>query len=191
MAKKTMAKIEQAASPFPDEPISQVQWLDAGDLLANSWNPNIVMTQELKLLERSMLITGWVQPILCTPENLIIDGFHRTMLSRESAALKKRYGGKVPCAVLDIDRGQAMVMTIRMNRAKGSHVAVRMSEIVRELIDVLHYDPQEVAVEIGATADEVELLRQDGVFKMKSIDKHVYNRAWYPRETNGQAEKKR
>jgi hypothetical protein len=92
------------------------------------------------------------------------------MLSRESESLRKRYAGKVPCAVLDVPRDQAMMLTIRMNRAKGTHVAVRMSEIVRELIDVHACDPQEVAIEIGATKDEIDLLYQDGVFKMKNIE---------------------
>jgi ParB-like chromosome segregation protein Spo0J len=98
----------------------------------------------------------WVQPILITREGTIIDGFHRTRLAIESPALKARYAGKVPCAVLDVTRDKAMILTIRMNRAKGSHVAVRMSEIVRELIDVHHCDPQEVAIEIGATKEEIE-----------------------------------
>lgn len=151
----------------------------------NDYNPNVVFTPELRLLERSILLTGWVQPVLITPAGTIIDGFHRVMLSRQSAVLKARYSGQVPCAVVDLPRHKAMLLTVRMNRAKGTHVAVRMSEIVRELIDVHHCDPQEVAIEIGATKDEIELLHQDGVFKMKNIEKHVYSKAWYPIEDRG------
>jgi ParB-like chromosome segregation protein Spo0J len=92
-------------------------------------------TMPILVLERSLLLTGWVQPILITREGVIIDGFHRTRLAIESAVLKKRDAGKVPCAIIDVPRDKAMILTIRMNRAKGSHVAVRMSEIVRELID--------------------------------------------------------
>jgi hypothetical protein len=123
-----------------------------------------------------------VQPVLIAADGTIIDGFHRSMLSRESAALKKRYGGKVPCAVLDIPRHKAMILTIRMNRAKGTHVACRMSDIVRELIDVHHCDPQEVAIEIGATKDEIDLLYQEGVFKKLDVANTPYSRAWYPAE---------
>ena len=53
---------------------------------------------------------------------------------------------------------------------------------MRELIDVHHCDPQEVAIEIGATKDEVELLYQEGVFKMKNIADYKYSQAWYPAE---------
>ncbi len=165
-----------------NDPIGSIEWRDASTLNGNDYNPNVVFTPELRLLERSLLLTGWVQPILVTKDGTIIDGFHRVMLSRDSAALKARYAGKVPCAVLDVTRDKAMILTIRMNRAKGSHVAVRMSEIVRELIDVHHCDPQEVAIEIGATKDEVDLLYQDGVFKMKNIENYRYSKAWYPEE---------
>lgn len=164
------------------DPICNIEWRDAATLNANDYNPNIVFTPELRLLERSILLTGWVQPVLITADGTIIDGFHRAMLSRDSEQLKARYGGKCPCAVINVTRDQAMIMTIRMNRAKGTHVAVRMSDIVRELIDVHHCDPQEVAIEIGATKDEIDLLYQEGVFKMKNIADYKYSRAWYPAE---------
>jgi ParB-like chromosome segregation protein Spo0J len=167
---------------FPDEPISKIEWRDAASLEANSYNPNCVFTPELRLLEKSILMTGWVQAILVSRDAVIIDGFHRAMLSRDSKALQAKYRGMVPCAVLDISRPEAMMLTIRINRAKGTHVAVRMSEIVRELVDVHHISPEQIASEIGATADEIDLLRQDGVFKMKNISGYVYSKAWYPKE---------
>ena len=167
-----------------NDPICSIEWRDASTLNANDYNPNVVFTPELRLLERSLLLTGWVQPILIQrADGIIIDGFHRWRLAQQSAPLVKRYAGKVPCAVLDLTRGQAMMLTIRMNRAKGSHVAVKMSDIVRELIDVHHCDPQEVAIEIGATKDEIDLLYQEGIFKMKRISEHAFSKAWYPKET--------
>lgn len=165
-----------------NDPINSIEWREAATLNANDYNPNVVFTPELRLLERSILLGGWVQPILITKDGTIIDGFHRSRLALESAALVKRYAGKVPCAVIDVPRDKAMMLTIRMNRAKGSHVAVRMSEIVRELIDVHACDPQEVAIEIGATKDEVDLLYQDGIFKMKNIENYRYGKSWYPAE---------
>lgn len=164
------------------DPISSIEWRDAATLNANDYNPNVVFNAELRLLEKSILMTGWVQPVLIIPDGTIVDGFHRSMLSRDSKALRERYHGKVPCAVLDMTRPEAMLATIRMNRAKGTHVAVRMSEIVRELVDVHNISPEQIASEIGATADEIELLRQDGVFKMKNIAGYTYSRAWYPKE---------
>ena len=88
----------------------------------------------------------------------------------------------MPCAVLDVTRDQAMILTVRMNRAKGSHVAVRMSKIIHELIDVHAYDPAEIALEIGATKEEITLLYQDDVFEAKNIPSWEYSKAWYPHE---------
>lgn len=167
-----------------NEPISNIVWLDASSLNANDYNPNVVFTPELKLLEKSILKTGWVQPILVTPEGTIIDGFHRHRLAQDSARLKEKYGGKVPCAVMQISESEAMIVTIRMNRAKGSHIAVRMSEIVRELIDIKGILPEQLAQDIGATKAEIDLLYQDGVFKNKNIKDYKYSKAWVPSDSN-------
>ena len=164
------------------DPIDNIQWLDASELNGNDYNPNVVFTPELKLLERSLIKTGWVQPVLISRDKIIIDGFHRWRLSQDSKAVKERYKGKLPCAVLDIDRATAMILTVRMNRAKGSHVAVQMSEIIHQLIDVHKLDLDEIAQEIGATKAEIDLLYQDGVFKMKNIKDYKYSDAWYPAE---------
>jgi ParB-like chromosome segregation protein Spo0J len=168
---------------FEKDPISRIEWRDVDSLQSNSWNPNVVFSPEMALLERSILLTGWIQPILVATDGTIIDGFHRATLSKQSKALRERYVGMVPCAVLDVPREQAMILTIRMNRAKGSHVAVRMSAIVHELIDVHHFDPAQIAVEIGATRDEVDLLYQDNVFEARDIANWTWSKAWYPRET--------
>jgi ParB-like chromosome segregation protein Spo0J len=165
------------------EPLEHVEWMHASELDANDYNPNVVFTPELRLLERSILMTGWVQPVLVRKEGLtIIDGFHRWRLSQDSKPLVARYKGKLPVVALPVDRTDAMLLTIRMNRAKGTHIAVAMSKIVRELIDVHGYEPVQIAAEIGATRDEIELLHQDGIFKAKGLDDYKYSPAWYPAE---------
>jgi ParB-like chromosome segregation protein Spo0J len=165
------------------DPIDRIEWREAASLNANDYNPNVVFTPELKLLERSILKTGWVQPILITKNGTIIDGFHRHRLAQDSPKLREKYKSKVPCAVMEISDIEAMVVTIRMNRAKGSHVAVRMSEIVRNLIDNMGVLPEELAQDIGATKAEIDLLYQDGVFKMKNIKDYKYSKAWVPTDT--------
>jgi len=166
-----------------NDPINRIEWRLAASLTANHYNPNVVHTPEMQLLERSILRTGWVQPLLIAADGTIIDGFHRACLARSSPALLEAYSGRVPCAVIDVSLPQAMILTIRMNRAKGTHVAVRMSEIVHALVHEHNMAPQEVAVELGATLAEVDLLLQDGIFKAKKIAQHQYSRAWYPIET--------
>lgn len=169
--------------PRVDDPIARIEWRDVDTLDANDYNPNHVFGPEMRLLERSILAMGWVQPILVTRDGVIVDGFHRATLARTSAAIRERYGAAVPCAVLDLTRPAAMMTTIRINRAKGTHAALHMHAIVRELIETHGFDPQEVAAEIGATIEEIDLLRQEDVFEAKGTPAHRYSRAWVPTET--------
>tara|TARA_R100000655_G_scaffold40580_2_gene76321 strand:- start:18375 stop:18884 length:510 start_codon:yes stop_codon:yes gene_type:complete len=162
------------------EPIEKIEWIDAEALVANDYNPNIVMNAELKALELNILQVGWVQPIIISKDKIIIDGFHRTMLSKQSKALKQKYDGRVPCVVFDVPRDKAMILTVRMNRAKGSHVALKMSGMIRELIDKHGWSNTDVGKEIGASVKEIDLLYQDSVFKMKNIKNYKYSKAWYP-----------
>ncbi len=169
-------------TPPGKDPIDHIQWVPTGQLDGNRWNPNRVHKMELRLLETSILGTGWLQPILANPDGLIIDGFHRWRLAQDSQRIRDRWAGSVPVAVLNLTTPEAMLLTIRINRAKGTHVAVHMSAIVHELLQVYHYDPQEIAQGIGATLDEVELLAADGVFAAKGIKDWAYSQAWYPAE---------
>lgn len=167
--------------PTSGDPIDHIRWVPADTLDANTWNPNRVHLAELRLLERSLLSTGWLQPLLVNPERLIIDGFNRWRLSQDSDQVRARYRGRVPVAVLDVDKPTAMLMTIRINRAKGTHVAVEMSAIVRELIAEHGVSREHIAAEIGGTRDEVDLLAQEGVFAAKGIANWSYSQAWYPK----------
>ena len=164
------------------DPIDSIQWLDVRDLRANSYNPNVVLTAELRRLEANILQVGWIQPVLVTRDRLIIDGFHRWSLARDSPALRERYGGKVPCAVLDLDEPAAMMLTVAINRAKGSHVACRMSELVRSLVHDHGVPPAAVAAGIGAHVSEVDLLVQEGVFIQKDCANIAYSQSWVPGE---------
>lgn len=166
----------------PDgDPIDNIRWIPADTLDPNAWNPNRVHAPELRLLERSLLTTGWVQPILVNPDRLIIDGFHRWRLAQDSQQVRARWKGKVPVSVLDVDKPTAMLMTIRINRAKGTHVAVEMSAIVRELIETWEMDPAAIAAEMGGTKAEVDLLAQENVFAVRGINNWAYSQAWYPK----------
>ena len=165
-----------------NDPIDRIKWMAAADLHANPWNPNRVHKRELRLLERSLLDTGWIQPILANPEGLIIDGFHRWRLSQDSKAVAKRWGGLVPVAVLEVDTPTAMLMTVRINRAKGVHVAIEMHRLVHALLTEHGLDVETVMAEMGATRDEVEALAAEGLFAARQISSWAYSPAWYPVE---------
>jgi ParB-like chromosome segregation protein Spo0J len=163
-------------------PIDGIVWTPATDLEPNPWNPNRVHKAELRLLERSLLLTGWIQPVLANPDGLIIDGFHRWRLAQDSKAVSARDAGMVPVARLDVTRPQAMLMTVRINRAKGIHVALEMHRLVHDLLENHGYTVETVMTEMGATRDEVEALAASGLFAARGTSTHAYSKAWYPIE---------
>jgi ParB-like chromosome segregation protein Spo0J len=162
-------------------PIDNITWLPAGDLDPNDYNPNVVFGPEMKLLEFSILHQGWLQPILITDKKVIIDGFHRYTLALNSPEVKALTGGKIPCAVLNLTEPERMLLTIRINRAKGAHIAVKMHDIAVSLVEDHGLSVEKIAAEIGATKDEVELLLMDGVFKKFDTRNHKFSKAWYPK----------
>lgn len=175
-------------TPMTSDPILNIQWVHVDDIQRNDWNPNVVMSQELKLLEYNLLKEGWIQPVLGvklpdTPgKYMLIDGFHRCMLSTSSKRVMEMYQGKVPMCVLDKTVPQAMLLTVRINRAKGSHVAFKMSDMVRRLIEEFKVPVEQIEQEIGAYKGEVELLAAKDVFTRKKLEGYGYTQGWKPKD---------
>lgn len=178
-----MDKTFMTNTPRTLEPVENIQWIECDKLVANHYNPNRVMNAEMNLIERSILLTGWIQPILVNKNNVIIDGFHRWTLSRLSPSLRSKYHGRVPCAILDITDVEAMIITVRINRAKGTHLAFRMSEYVRELVETHKIPMDKLATDIGATFDEIQLLMRADMFEAKDVENWAYSEAWFPAES--------
>ena len=166
-------------------PISSIQWLEVTTLQANDYNPNHVLTPELKLLKRSLLAQGWIQPILVVkgPEgtHTIVDGFHRHLLAKTDKEVNSMTEGLVPCAVLELSDNERKVLTVRINRAKGVHSAVRMHELVTDLYNS-GMSIKEIGQEIGADKHEIDLLLKESVFKKLDTENHKYTEAWVAAE---------
>lgn len=166
-----------------EDPIMNIEWRHVDTLDQNAWNPNVVQNAELRLLEHSLLTMGWIQPILINNSGIIIDGFHRWSLSRDSKAIRARYDGNVPCAVIDVDDDHARAMTVRINRAKGTHRAQQMSEIAKHLAES-GWTQEMIAKEMGMSAREVELLLSDTIYKHRKLNNVKYSPSWEPKKPN-------
>lgn len=167
---------------FDEQPISNIVWKLAKELNPNDYNPNRVLTDEFKLLNLNMVRFGWIQPILINKNNIIIDGFHRWRLSQDSEELYKKYSGRVPCVVMDISDREAMLLTIRMNRAKGVHASNGMQSIAKKLVNEFGFSKKQLRLELGMSSTEVDLLLSDSVLKARDSKNWKYNNAWYPIE---------
>ena len=163
-------------------PIEMVEWVDASCLNANDYNPNVVMNKELELLSFSLLTNGWIQPILVSRDNTIIDGYHRWFLSMNDKRVRAMTNGKVPVVKLDIDEAERKLLTIRINRAKGVHQAFKMHEIIASLVNQHGLSIDHICKSIGADRAEIELLLKENVFKVLDIENHKYSKAWVAAE---------
>lgn len=164
-------------------PIDGIQWIETDLLDANDYNPNVVARDEFRLLKHSMLTTGWLQPILVAERDgryIIIDGFHRSTIAHEDADIIAAFGTKVPCAVLDLNEAERKMLTVRINRAKGSHVSNRMHDLVTSLHVEHEMSIPTLMAELGASKGEIELLLHENIFKKMEIDTYPYSRAWVP-----------
>ena len=161
-------------------PISKVFWIEVDELKDNDYNPNVVYTLEMKLLEHSIFKNGWIQPILISNDKIIIDGFHRATIAKTSKKIRDKFGTKVPVVALNISEPERMLLSIRINRAKGSHIAQRMADIIKALVNKHGYTVEQICQEMGATKEEITLLLMDDVFKALDIKNHQYSEAWEP-----------
>lgn len=169
-------------SPMRDEPVDCVLWVPTDDVQANDYNPNVVAPPEMKLLQRSIEVDGFTQPIVTYPVNghrEVVDGFHRNRIGKEVKAIKKRLRGYLPVTTIRSDRQDRedrIAATIRHNRARGKHTVDNMSEIVVEL-SRRNWSADKIGRELGMEPDEVLRLKQISGLAEMFTDRE-FSEAW-------------
>ena len=172
----------KAASPFRENPVECVQWVNADSVIANDYNPNSVAPPEMELLHTSIQEDGYTQPIVVWQHDGIfevVDGFHRNRVGKEYADIRERIHGYLPVVVINNDRedkGDRIASTIRHNRARGKHRGEAMSDIVIEL-KRRNWSDKKIAKELGMDADEVLRLTQITGLAEMFADKD-FSQAW-------------
>lgn len=158
-------RILHECSPMKAEPVDFVQWVPAGSVYANDYNPNSVAPPEMELLAHSILTDGYTQPIVTLPTEKgreVVDGFHRNRVGKENKEVAARVNYYLP--VVSINASQAglndrIAATIRHNRARGKHSVDAMSDIVIEL-KRRNWSDAKIGKELGMDPDEVLRLTQ-------------------------------
>lgn len=164
------------------QPIDAVEWVDPAELHANDYNPNHVFPPELELLKKSILLSGWTQPIVARHDGEIVDGFHRWTLGTKDEEIRAMTGGKVPVvrARSDLTPAEQRMATIRHNRARGEHNVLRMSNIVVSLIDEHGMEREGVCELLGMEDEEVDRLYDRGGMLQRGAPTDNFNTAWSP-----------
>ena len=145
-------------------PVYNVLRVHLDKIQANDYNPNAVAPPEMELLETSIWEDGYTMPVVCyyDDENdkyIVIDGFHRYRILKESKRINEREKGYLPVSVIEKDLSDRMASTIRHNRARGSHNIDLMSVIVTELVEMGKGDAW-ICKHIGMSPDELLRMKQ-------------------------------
>lgn len=144
-------------------------------LFANDYNPNRMPREEMRLLEDCIRKYGFLFPIIVTwdaerEKYRIIDGYHRY------ETLKRI--GSLEASIIDLELpyGDAIQLTVLMNRIKGLHQVEKMSDLVVKL-ENLGLTDSEIANNLGMEAEELIRLKQQlGIANaFKNVD---YANAW-------------
>jgi hypothetical protein len=169
-------------SPFKNEPVDYVKWVSAESVVANDYNPNKVAPPEMELLEVSIMNYGYTQPVVTYPNNgkiEVVDGFHRTRVSKESKVVRQRVMGYTPTVIIrkeQSSKNDRIASTIRHNRARGKHQVDAMSEIILELKN-RNWKNERIAKELGM--DEEEILRLCQITGLQDIFKDDdFSKSW-------------
>lgn len=145
--------------------IKTIQIIDRDLLKANDYNPNMVLEENLKLLERSILNNGWTAPIVVTKDLVIIDGYHRWLVSGREP-LKSLLNNKVPIVIVEHKSHKEDIYgTITHNRARGTHLLDPMKKIIKELIES-NVSIQEISKELG--------MREEEIFRLSDFSREDY-----------------
>jgi len=156
---------EDGSYPPPRKsPVYNVRSVPIEEVVANDYNPNAVAPPEMELLETSIWEDGYTQPVVVVYDDendkyVVVDGFHRYLVLRDSERINKRENGMLPVVVLDKEIHDRMASTIRHNRARGTHNIELMSSIVAELVEMGKGD-RWICKHIGMSPDELLRLKQ-------------------------------
>lgn len=124
-----------------------IEYVSPENIKPNPWNPNRQSSHDFELLLRSMEEDGFTQPVVCvriTAEDMevdkikdagylavgdvmIVDGEHRWR-----AGSKLGYP-EIPITVAPMTAAQAMIATLRHNRARGSEDIELAADVLRDL----------------------------------------------------------
>jgi ParB-like chromosome segregation protein Spo0J len=158
---------EQGSYPLSDgylSPVYNVKRVPIEKVTANDYNPNSVAPPEMALLETSIWEDGYTQPVVVVYDRdndsyVVVDGFHRYCVLRDSERVREREQSMLPVVVLDKEMHDRMASTIRHNRARGTHNIELMSTIVSELVEMGKGDAW-ICKHIGMSKDELLRLKQ-------------------------------
>lgn len=161
----------------------KIEWTATDLLTVPDWKTTYTIRPELLVISSSLMQYGFIQPIHARRQTgEIIDGSERYNLFVSISEISEAHGNLIPVVFHDCDRLEAMMMHVQMNRGKSVVVAAKLSKIVREMKRSGRYTNQDFDDMLCMKSDELSLMLDSSLIKVRKIKEHNYARAWVPIE---------
>jgi len=158
----------------------KIERVKLDQLKPNDWNPNKMDAKTYAKLKNNIRKFGYVNKIVVDEEGTIIDGYHRWK------ALQELGYGKVEVVVVSgLSRSEKMLLSINLNRLRGSDDPDLLFEIVSQLLDSdIEELEQLLAVDVGwlekAEKMDTEIVSEEIRLLEPSLLKVRFkNKEWY------------
>lgn len=162
-----------------------VKIVDIDRVQANNYNPNAVSSQNMDLLEESIMSNGFCFAVVTVwdpdlGKYIVVDGYHRYIEFKD-----RLQATQIPIIVLEHDITKRMEATIQFNRARGVHQVELMGDLVQALVEQGVPD-EEIAQKLGMEIEEVFRLKQiTGIAEL--FKNQIYSKSWEMIEVDGNA----
>jgi len=157
-------------------PCMDVKIVDIDMVQANNYNPNAVSSQNMDLLEESIVANGFCFAVVTVwdpdlEKYIVIDGYHRYVEFKD-----RLQASQIPIIVLEHDITKRMEATVQFNRARGVHQVELMGDLVQALVEQGVPD-EEISQKLGMEIEEVFRLKQiTGIAEL--FKNQIYSKSW-------------
>lgn len=146
------------------------------------WRATYIFKPNLRLLGDALTDYGFIFPIVARTDGTIIDGFARWLAVQSDPRLVKKFRSEVPVVYVDCDEAEAMIMHIRLNRARGQVMAKPLSNLLKRIARSGKWTDDDLQAALRMVNDEFDTLIDGSLIKARSLKEHEYSKAWIPIE---------
>ncbi len=150
-----------------------IEQIEIGLIQPNDYNPNNVDQSTMTLLKDFIEREGFLQPIIIKkdPVNegkyLIVDGEHRFLVMKELGH------ETIPSIVVEKDDDMAKVLTVTMNKFRGSFDTIKLASVLADLRK--SYSDDELSKLLGFRKEELDAMQDIADFEEKDLDYMIDN----------------
>lgn len=160
-----------------------VEYVDPSELSVPEWRATYTLRPEMLVISASLSQFGFIQPIhVRKSTGEIIDGSERFLLATNIPQILRKSSGKIPVVFHDVDKIDAMLMHLRLNRGHSQVLAQKTSEIVRAVKRSGKYGVSDFEDMLCMRAEELSIMLDGSLLKTRKLKEHNYARAWVPIE---------